>query len=320
MGKVETIKMEYKGMVEYGTSWTVDDAVANVVIITGMEEHSLMYDEFARFLNDHKFNAYALDNFGQGKNVFPDLSNLGIVPTSFFRKQVVMTDQLVEKLRISARPMFIFAHSVGSFFAQDYMQRYTHHVSKICLSGCAYRNYFTPLNYQCAKLLTTNKNSTKDAGLLGRLLFGNFYRKIPDPNKTEGTNYSPEALKFRWISSQPEIWQKCADDPLCGYGVNKGYCLELLKGMNRLYKKKFMQKIRKDLDVFIIAGEGDPVTHFGKDPEKLKKLYLKRGLKHVGAKVYPNSRHDVLRDTQKEQVFEDVLEFFKADIENKNVV
>ncbi len=310
MSKPQKISVESKGIVEYGYAWTVENNIANVIIMSGMCEHCLRYDDFAQFLNDHKFNVYSLDNFGQGANVLPDLSNLGVVPSSAFRKQVQMVDALVEKLRISARPTFIFAHSMGSILCQDYIQRYTHHVSKVVLCGSMAKNPLTPLGYQLARLITTKKNRNSDAKLLAALMFGSFNNKVPKPARTS----------HDWLSTIPENVDKFIEDPLCGYRPNNGFCLELLKGMNRLYKKKFLEKIRKDLDIFIISGDGDPVSHYGKDVEKLDKMYQKLGLKHVGTKIYEGCRHEVFNDFRRKEVYEDVLTFFMADLEDKNVV
>ncbi len=309
MTKLDSIKIERNGLVAFGHSWTCEESKANVVIMSGMEEHAMRYDEFARFLNDNGFNVYAIDNFGQGANVLPDQSNLGVVPYSAFRKQVQMVDALVEKLRISARPTFIFAHSMGAILAQDYIQRYTHHVSKVVLCGAMGHNYLVPLGYQLAKLITTSKNRNKKSRVLSALLFGSFNRKIKN-----------KRTKYDWICTRDEVVDKYIEDPLCGYGENNGFCLELLKGMNRLYKKKFLLKIRKDLDIFIIAGKNDPVAGYGKYVKSLEKMYHKLGLTHVGTKIYENSRHELLNDVDKQEVYQDILTFFNASLEEKNVV
>ena len=95
----------------FGLAWHVDNSIANVIIMEGMEEHARRYDDFANFLNTKGFNVYAIDTYGQGENVLPDESNKGLWPTSGFRKQVQAVDSLVEKLRISCKPTFIFSHS-----------------------------------------------------------------------------------------------------------------------------------------------------------------------------------------------------------------
>ncbi len=309
MNKSEKIYVDTKHGRVYGQAWTVDESIANVVIMEGMEEHCLRYNDFAAFLNKHKFNVYALDNFGQGFNVLPDYSNLGIVPKSAFRKQVQAVDVLVNKLRVSARPTFIFSHSMGSLLCQDYIQRYTEHVSKVVLCGSMAKNYLTPLGYALARLIVTKRNRNKKAKLLNKLIFGGFNKKI-------------EKLKtpFDWISYNEENVQNYINDPLCGYGPTNGFCLELLKGVNRLHKKKFLTKIRKDLDIFIISGSDDPVSRYGKDVLRLENMYKKLGINNVTSRVYDNMRHEVLLEDQKEVVYEDILNFFLQDLEHKNVV
>ena len=90
--------------------------------------------------------------------------------------------------------------------------------------------------------------------------------------------------------------------------------------MARLHKRKFMQKIRKDLDIFIISGEEDPVSNYGKGVLKLEKEYKKLKLQNVSSKIYPHMRHEILNEDNREEVYKDIVAFFKKDIEHKNVV
>lgn len=310
MSKAQRVELVSKnGDKLYGLSWHTENSVANVIIMEGMEEHSSRYDEFAQYLNKEGFNVYCIDTYGQGENVLPDHSNLGIWPTSGFRKQVQAVDALVEKLRISCRPTFIFSHSMGSFMCQDYIQRYTEHVSKVVLCGSGAKNPAVPVGYQLARLIVNKKNRNKKAGLLNKLMFGNFNKRIKNPR-----------TPFDWLSVNQENVDKYIADPLCGFGPTNGFCYEFVKGMNRLHKKKFLRKIRKDLDIFIISGSEDPVTGYAKSVSKLQQMYLKLGVKNVQTKVYQGLRHEILNEDSREEVYKDVVRFFKENIEKKNVV
>lgn len=298
-----------KGDVLYGRHWKQEPAIANVIIMPGMEEHSGRYDDFAKYLNNEGFNVYCLDPYGQGLNVMPDMCNLGIWPKSGFRKQIQAVDRLVKDIRISCVPTFIFAHSMGSFMAQDFMQRYTHHVSKVVLCGSGAKNPLVGIAYPLARFVTWVKGRKTKAGLLNTLMFGNLKKAVP--NRT--TDYD-------WLSYNQENVAKYIEDPLCGFGPNNGFCLEFLKGMNRLYKRKFLEKIRKDLDIFIISGKDDPVSNFAKDVDKLANMYAKYKLHNVSTKVYEGMRHEILNEDNHEIVYKDIVEFFKKDLEKKNVV
>ena len=286
MSQAQKIVLESRtGDKLYGLSWHVQDGIANVIIMEGMEEHSSRYDNFAQYLNKEGFNVYCIDVYGQGENVNSDFSNRGIWPKSAFRKQVQAVDTLVEKLRISCRPTFIFAHSMGSFMCQDYIQRYTEHVSKVVLCGSGSKNPAVPVGFTLAKLIVNKNNRNKKAGLLNKLMFSGFNKKIKNPR-----------TPYDWLSVNEENVDKYIEDPLCGYGPTNGFCYEFLKGMNRLYKKKFLNKIRKDLDIFIISGSDDPVTNYGDSVETLKKMYTKLGVKNVQTKIYYGYRHEILNE------------------------
>ena len=310
MSKPQRIELEAKnGYTLYGLAWHTENSIANVIIMEGMEEHSSRYDNFAQYLNKEGFNVYCIDCFGQGENVRQDMSNVGIWPKSGFRKQVQVVDSLVEKLRISCRPTFIFSHSMGSFMCQDYIQRYTEHVSKVVLCGSGAKNPAVPIGYQLAKIIVNKKNRDKKAGFLNKLMFGNFNRKIKNPR-----------TPFDWLCYNQENVDKYIADPLCGFGPTNGFCLEFVKGMARLHKKKFLKKIRKDLDIFIISGSEDPVTNYAKDVEKLHKMYNKLGIANVSTKVYEGMRHEILNEDDREKVYADIVEFFKKDLEKKNII
>ena len=311
MSEAQKISIEIgEGQNSFGLCWTIEGKpLANVIIMTGMEETSRRYDEFAKYLNKEGFNVYCIDAFGQGENVLPDLSNRGIWPKSGFRKQVQIVDKLSQKLRISCVPVFIFAHSMGSFMAQDYIQRYTHHVSKVVLCGTNGKNPAVVPGYWLARLIVTKKNRDQKAGLLNKLMFGNFNKGIKNP-RTE----------FDWLSVNQENVDKYIADPLCGFGPTNGFCLEFVKGMARLHKHKFLVKIRKDLDVLLISGAEDPVSNYGKGILKLEKEYKKLKLQNVQSKIYPGLRHEILNEDSREEIYKDIVEFFKKDLEKKNVI
>lgn len=279
---------------------TVDNELkGNIVILTGMEEHSYRYKDFAAFLVKNHFNVYCIDHFGQGQNVDGDLSNRGIWPTSGFRKMVVVTDALVAKLRASLLPIYIFAHSMGSFMAQEYIQRYSGHVSKVVLCGSGSKNPLAGFGFALAKIIVTNKKRNKDAKLLHKLMFGGFDKKINNP-KTE----------YDWLSVNEANVTNYIEDPLCGGPTKNCLCYELLKGLRRLYRPKFLKRIDKGTQLFIISGSEDPVTNYGKSVEVLKDMYHKYGVENVRTKIYEGYRHEILNEDIKEEVYADILDFY----------
>jgi len=283
----------------HGNSWEVENPIANVVVMQGMEEYGARYDGLATFLNSNRINVYALDCYGQGDNVSDDLHNASIWPKDGFAKQVCAHHAMVEKAKENGCVTYIFAHSMGSYMCQDYIQRFPGSVEKVIMCGSGCYNPAVGLGYVLARIMTIRKNRDKKAKLLNKLMFGNFNQKI-----------AKKETDFDWLSYNNDNVKKYIDDPKCGFGPTNGFCYEFLHGMKYLYKKEGLAKINKEQKIFLITGDEDPVTNYSKATDTLIKMYKDLGVKNVSSKVYPHARHEILFEDCKEEVYKDVLDFF----------
>ena len=283
-----------------GFSWKSDkEAKGNVVIFEGMEEHVSRYDDFAKFLNKNGYNVFALDTYGQGENVAPDMSNASFWPVDGFAKQVCAHNEMIDEAKKNGLPTYIFSHSMGSYMGQDYIQRFPGHVEKVVLCGAGSKNPAVGPGLLVAKIVNNKKNRNQKAKFLAGLMFGNFNKKIKEP-KTD----------FDWLSYNEDNVKRYIEDPLCGFGPTNGFCLEFVKGMAPLFKKKNFARVSKDQKLFIITGEEDPVSNYSKYTLDLEKRYKAIGLKDVAIKIYPHMRHEILNELDHEIVYNDILEFF----------
>ena len=188
---------------------------------------------------------------------------------------------------------------MGSFMGQDYIQRFSGDVEKVVLCGAGSKNPAVGPGLVVAKMVTTKKNKYQKAKLLNNLMFGNFNKKIKEPRTS-----------FDWLSYNQENVDKYIADPLCGFGPTNGFCLEFIKGMAPLFKKKNFQRVSKDQKLFIITGEEDPVSNYSKFTLDLEKRYKAIGLKDVSIKIYKGMRHEILNEDGRQEVYNDILEFF----------
>lgn len=283
-----------------GFYWESDiKAVGNVVIFEGMEEYVARYDAFAKFLNKNGYHVYALDTYGQGENVAPDLSNIGIWPIDGFAKMVCAHHEMVNKAKENGLPTYIFSHSMGSYMGQDYIQRFSGDVEKVVLCGAGAKNPAVGMGLLLSKMSTSKKNRNKKAGLLAKIMFGSFNKQIKNPR-----------TPYDWLSYNEDNVNAYIENPLCGFGPTKGFCLEFLKGMKPLFNKKNVARVSKDQKLFIITGEEDPVSNYSKYTYALEKMYKGLGLNNVSIKIYKHMRHEILNDDNRLEVFNDILEFF----------
>ncbi len=283
-----------------GFSWAAGkDAEGNVVIFEGMEEHVSRYDDFAKFLNQNGYNVYALDTYGQGENVKEDLSNASYWPEDGFAKMVCAHNEMIEEAKKNGLPTYIFSHSMGSYMGQDYIQRFSGHVEKVVLCGAGAKNPAVGPGLVVAKMVNNKKNRYQKAKLLNNLMFGNFNKKIKNPRTA-----------FDWLSYNEENVDRYIADPLCGFGPTNGFCLEFVKGMAPMFKKKNVSRVSKDQKLFIITGAEDPVSNYSKYTVALEKMYKGLGLKDVSIKIYDHMRHEILNEKEHQIVYNDILEFF----------
>lgn len=268
------------------------------VVVTGMEEPCIRYDEFAKFLNGKGFVVYSIDHLGQGENC-EKLEELGIWPVNAFMKNVNAQFELVQNVRILGKPIILFGHSMGSFVVQTYIQLYSDSIDKVILSGSNGPNASFKFGYPIAKLIVHKRNRDNKAKLLNELSLGSYSKAVKDAK-----------TPCDWISYNRENVDKYIKDPRCGYGSSNGFYLEFLRGLFHLYHKRNLKNIRKNLPILIIAGEHDPVGNFGKGPKKLKNLYVnKLHIKDTELILYKNMRHEVLNEENRIQVYNDIFGF-----------
>ena len=71
----------------------------------------------------------------------------------------------------------------------------------------------------------------------------------------------------------------------------------------------------KNLPVFLVAGEDDPVGNAGKSVKKVYEQFKRLGMKDVTIKLYPKDRHEILNEVDREDVYQDIfhwLEYMRA--------
>lgn len=285
-----------------GLAWEVENASANVFIFQGMEEYSKRYDYFAKKLNEEGYNVYGLDCYGQGLNAGENLETVGMWPKYGFNKQIDAYDKLIMSKKADGKPSILFCHSMGSYMGQGYIQKYSDHIDHVVLCGSGAKNPAVPVGYVLASIIVNKKNENKKAGFLNKLMFGNFNNKIKEPKTA-----------YDWLSIDEENVTKYIADPLCGFGPRNKFCLEFLRGMKGLYSSKGLNNIRKDLPIFIITGEQDPVTTYSKATSTLKRMYDKLGIQKVETKIYKPYRHEILNEKEiRDEVIKDIIAFYKA--------
>ena len=286
-----------KGFKDQELFCNVWDKVENpegvLLIVHGMQEHSGRYKDFASYLNQNNIIVYATDLRCHGKTC-GDVKKLGHTDTDVFdeivQDQVIILHMLNEKYNL---PVYLLGHSFGSFIAQKLVQE-SSDWQKAIFSGTAYtKTFLIGAGLQIANLTALLKGKHATAKLVEKMSFGAYGKKFKNGN---------------WLSRDENIFTKYKKDEFCGTPFTAGFYQSMFGNMLRI--PNGFSKIPKDKPLLIIAGGSDPVGESGKLPQRLHEELTKLEL-DCTLQIFPEARHEVLNETNKNEIWKVVLDFIK---------
>lgn len=278
---------------------------AVVLVSHGMVEHAARYEAFASFMCDKNIAVYVEDHRGHGETAKLAKDNgtgdFGYLAdkNGFFRVvEDIHEEVLFLKDKYPGKKIILFGHSFGSFISQCLIEKYGDSIDGVVLCGTAGpRKALIAVSRVVGALpkLFAKKRPSK---FMNKLAFGAYNAKIKNP-KTE----------FDWLSRDEEQVQKYINDPWCGYIPTAGFFADMSQGLSYIHKNGNMKKIPLSLPVFFIDGDADPVGSYTKTVTKLCSIYKKNGMETVDIKFYEGARHELLNETNKEEIWGDVREW-----------
>lgn len=288
----------------YVRHWLPEGEVRGVVQIEhGVSEYIRRYDDFMQCLASRGFVAVGDDHLGHGRTA-RDETELGYFgPENGWSMVVGDVHRLHNKLReeYPGVPMFLFGHSMGSFIVRTYAILNGGDMDGLIVCGTG--NQATPLvmaGKAAAKLEMRRHGPAYRSQKLNDLIFGAYNVKF-------GATRTPND----WLCRDEAIVDAYTADPLCGGVPTVGLIYEMMRGIAFVSKGKNVARVPENLPVFLISGADDPVGEQGRGVMKAYRLYLDAGLKDVALKLYPEGRHEILNELNKQEVYEDVLEWLE---------
>ncbi|UJR18014.1 hypothetical protein I4U23_004915 [Adineta vaga] len=267
--------------------WNTNERPRAVMQLThGMGEHALRYGEFARALNAKGIVVYAQDQRGHGATG-KLTNNLGRLGHDGWKMLINDIHLLVKYVRSKNPdiPLILLGHSMGSFAIQQYLLDHSMEIDAVILTGTVAID----------------------------LLESGFDLDQPFKLDALNTPFQPARTNFDWLTRDESIVDAYINDPQCGFGLD----IESIKGMfsggRRLVDTTTVQQIRNDLPIYISVGESDPIHHQLAGVRILVDRLQTAGLINITLKTYPDARHEVLNETNRCDIVNDLLSW----IENK---
>ena len=268
-----------------------DDPKAVIQVIHGAMEHKERYYDFCTFLNGQGYAVIVSDNRGHGHSV-NDRYFLGNFdsPSDIVEDQYEIT-KYVKKL-YPGKDLYMFGHSFGSMLARIYLQEHDDEIKKLVLTGTMFPMLIAEAGTALAKW-----NS--------RTFGGNTYKGPVPAIANSGVDL--------WVCADEETMRAYRNDPLV---QNCKYTNDSVKGLieaDALLKKTGAYRVKNPgLRILTANGRNDVCRGTFYGLHKTVKLLNKIGYNSVFTITYPGMRHEVINETDRASVYNDIVRFYNS--------
>ena len=266
---------------------------AVIQIFHGMAEHIARYDRFAVEMTRRGYAVAGHNHQGHGpetpkdklgyfydKNGWINIMEDGYAVTEMLKKQ------------LPGVPILLMGHSMGSFLAREYVLRYGGVLSGLILSGTGWYPNGICLAGRIASALVS---PAKPSQLVNNIAFSGNNKAITSPR-----------TPFDWLSRDKAEVDKYIADPYCGFAFTGRAYHDFFSGLAQLTKTDRLAAVPQNLPVYFMSGDRDPVGQMGKGVLEVAGQFRKAGVKDVSVHLYDGARHELLNETNRDEVIHEL--------------
>ena len=168
-------------------------------------------------------------------------------------------------------PYFLLGHSMGSFYARQYLCEYGRELDGAIIMGTGFQ---PKALVQFAKGRTTHD----------------------------------------WLNRDAAEVDKYLADERCTFTFTLNAYYSMFSGILRLHDPAFLAQMPKDLPLLFLAGDADPVGEQGKGVRRAIQSLESVGVQNIESKFYPGARHELLVETNHQEVFQDIGDWLEKQL------
>ena len=286
----------------HGIVWRPEtDVKAVLQICHGMVEYIDRYNDFAQYLAERGVCVVGHDHLGHGKSVQSE-EYLGFFHESHGNKYVITDIHRLRRMTekdYAGVPYFMMGHSMGSFLLRQYLTMRAEGLAGAIIMGTGYMPHgLLAAGQMVCRTIAAVKGWQYRSEFMNQLGMGGYNKQFEPSESTKD-----------WITSDEEMRKKYEADPLCSFTFTVNGYYQMFEGMKVLTKKNAMDKIPGSLPVLFVSGAEDPVGSNGEGVARVFRKYERAGIQDVKMKLYPQSRHEILNESNREQVYEDLYQW-----------
>jgi len=286
-----------------GTHWRPEGDVLGVIqIFHGLGEHHQRYERFAGVATARGFAVIAHDHRGHGTHAeelghFADKNGWQLLTDDGLLVNDMIGDQY------PGLPIILLGHSMGSYIAQYFSMQHDYRLTALVLSASTWPKKIQLIPGRLiARFVTMRHGIRGKSEFLHKLGFGAFNKSF-EPSRTE----------LDWLSRDTAEVDAYVSDPLCGGPYSCGLWLDLMGGLKAIASDHALRQIRDDLPILFTGGADDPVGG-QKGITDLVMHYARSGHNSLSTKIYPDGRHEMFNETNRDEFTVDVLNWIEEQL------
>ena len=203
----------------------------------GMCEYVRRYAPMADFYAAHGIALAGNDHLGHGDTAQAgEHGHYGEKDGRFHLLDDLHTMNSLLHERFPGLPIILYGHSMGSFYARWYAEKWPESITALIISGTAGPSVMNAIGQRLAALIAAVKGNDAVSPLMVNLNFGSYCKRIPDAA-------SPNA----WLSRDTQVVRDYDADKLCTFSFTAGTYREMLATLNHVSRKSWAEGIAKDL-------------------------------------------------------------------------
>jgi alpha-beta hydrolase superfamily lysophospholipase len=286
----------------YVREWVPEGDVRGVIQLShGIAEHMGRYEEYATVLAQAGYYVVGADHLGHGRTANGPEELGYTAEKAGWLKLCADLERVYQRAKRAYPdvPYVLLGHSMGSFLARTFLIRYPGRVDGCILSGTGQEaGAVVTLGANIAHLTAKKVGHQGRSPFLQKLMFGSYNR-----------GFDPAEGEYAWISGVPQVVADYEADPLSGGIATCRLVEDMMWGLTYIWKAENLRKMDLSTPILLYSGDKDPVGGQGKQVEKVYRRFVDLGCQNVTMKLYPGGRHEMHNEENRQQVFQDVLDW-----------